>query len=104
MEIIQLEIECSQKSANNCQLECYVSINVFCVWFVLQTLICTRLCQSLVLGLQSFKVKCDPYVLTTQKKGWFVLRQLHSETRQNITDVWNKLLKPYGMMLKETAH
>ncbi|XP_022664393.1 hydroxylysine kinase-like isoform X2 [Varroa jacobsoni] len=70
----------------------------------LKTLICTRLCQSLVLGLQSFKVKCDPYVLTTQKKGWFVLRQLHSETRQNITDVWNKLLKPYGMMLKETAH
>ncbi|OQR68728.1 aminoglycoside phosphotransferase domain-containing protein 1-like [Tropilaelaps mercedesae] len=70
----------------------------------LKTLICTRLCQSLVLGLQSFKTKADPYVLTSQKRGWPALKMLYYEPRESILDAWNKLLTPFGVEIKKTAN
>lgn len=56
---------------------------------IIKICVCARLCQSLVLGLYSYKN--DPkneYILSTQKSGWKLLNQLWSMSDDETSQIW----------------
>ncbi|XP_033220105.1 hydroxylysine kinase [Belonocnema kinseyi] len=57
---------------------------------IIKVSVCARLCQSLVLGLYSYKT--DPsneYTLTTQKSGWKLLKKLWLISDEEIASIWD---------------
>lgn len=59
----------------------------------LQTLIASRLCQSLVLGLYAYqRDPTNEYVLYTQKNGWTMLRELWTARTEDLAKIWNGAL------------
>lgn len=56
---------------------------------ILKLCICARLCQSLTMGAYSYKL--DPgneYLLTTQKSGWKMLRELWPVSDEELCHMW----------------
>lgn len=57
---------------------------------IIKICVCARLCQSLVLGLYSHKN--DPnndYLLSTQKAGWKILKELWFKSDEEVSRIWN---------------
>lgn len=57
---------------------------------IIKVSVCARLCQSLVLGLYSYKN--DPgneYTLTTQKSGWKLLKKLWLISDEDVASIWD---------------
>lgn len=67
---------------------------------MLRVLACSRLSQSLTLGLQAFECRGDPYVITTQKVGWRYLEKLYNESSEELLRVWQAKVQPYGVLLR----
>jgi len=59
----------------------------------LKTLVCGRLCTSLVLGAHAYSLNPgNDYVLKTKKKGWPLLHRLWGEDRDALYARWDKLI------------
>ena len=61
----------------------------------LQSLISGRFAQSLTLGAYSYLQNPDPYVLTTSKRGWEVLRKLWLCPQNELYERWNRIIDSY---------
>lgn len=60
----------------------------------LRTLVCARLCQSLVYGAHSFMLQPEnTYLLTTSAKGWPLLRKLYKTNADELYNRWNAIIK-----------
>ncbi|XP_069139819.1 hydroxylysine kinase-like [Argopecten irradians] len=60
---------------------------------VLQTSVCARLCQSLVMGAYAnYQDPSNLYVLTTAEKGWPLLHKLWSTPKEVLKDRWQCLI------------
>ncbi|XP_060063917.1 hydroxylysine kinase-like [Ylistrum balloti] len=67
---------------------------------VLQTSVCARLCQSLVIGaFNYYQDSSNIYALTTAKKGWPLLHKLWNTPKRVLKDRWQYLIDNY----KQTA-
>lgn len=62
---------------------------------LLKITICARLCQSLIMGMFTYKSNPHPsntYVLTTQKKGWPLLEYIWNTKEDDLYKRWNEIL------------
>ncbi|XP_033756896.1 hydroxylysine kinase-like [Pecten maximus] len=60
---------------------------------ILQTSVCARLCQSLVMGAYAhYQDPSNMYVLTTAEKGWPLLHKVWSTPKQVLKDRWLYLI------------
>ncbi|XP_014259320.1 hydroxylysine kinase [Cimex lectularius] len=58
---------------------------------ILRTCVCTRLCQSLVLGAYSgLKDPTNKYILSSQKTGWPILEKLSAISNEELINLWNQ--------------
>ncbi|XP_064489314.1 hydroxylysine kinase-like [Ornithodoros turicata] len=65
---------------------------------IFKTLICSRLCQSLVLGRYAKLLNPDnDYVLYSQRRGWKVLRKLWKTPISELVSTWNIVLRENGV-------
>lgn len=55
---------------------------------LLKLCVCARLCQSLVLGLHSYKVYKTKYVLSSHQVGWDILRKLTECDELELRKLW----------------
>lgn len=63
---------------------------------LLQVCVAARLCQSLVLGLYSHSLDPDnEYLLTTQRAGWKLLKDLWSQSDEDLEELWFTIADNY---------
>ena len=59
----------------------------------LPLLVCSRLCQSLVLGAHAYSQQPgNEYLLTTSKRGWPLLRKYTAANPEQILENWNAII------------
>lgn len=62
----------------------------------LKTLVCCRLCQSIVLGAHSYSLQPgNTYLLTTSKRGWPLLHRLWKIPAPTLHSRWREIIKSY---------
>lgn len=62
----------------------------------LKLLICSRLCQSLVIGAHVHVQQPDnPYVLSTSERGWPLLRKLWHTNNDTMLKRWKQIIDSY---------
>lgn len=67
---------------------------------LLKTLVAARLCQSLVMGLHTYRQNPgNEYVLETQENGWRGLRRLWSISGEELQATWDRVLAEQGALL-----
>lgn len=62
---------------------------------LLKVIICARICQSLIMGMHTYKMNPVPensYVLTTQTKGWPLLRVVWNMSENDLYSRWNEII------------
>ena len=63
----------------------------------LKTLVCCRLCQSLVYGAHSYLQQPEnEYLLTTSDRGWPLLRKLWKIDKNDLLQIWKTVISAYN--------